>query len=316
MDRQFDYEVAFSFHGADEGLATQLNDLLSDRLKTFIYSERQKELAGTDGQESFSDVYGRTARVVVILYRQDYGQTRWTRVELDAIKNRSLEDGWDFTFFIPTEDIPSMPPWVPKTRLYAGLKRWGLEGAAAAIEARVTEAGGRPHEETVAERAARYKRAADLKALQKQFLSSDRGVQSASAAYASFGEALELTCAELAETGLRIHFQVSDAFFIVGGLTPVNAICSFRPRYSNTLEDTFLHVTYYKGFPRLPGFMPSMSGAQELKKRRYAWELVAVGREAYLALDEKGREFDPSGLAHHVLRQYMDLADRTVADYR
>jgi hypothetical protein len=52
MTEEFEYDVAFSFNALDEGIATQLNDLLSPRLKTFIYSERQREIAGTDGQEA------------------------------------------------------------------------------------------------------------------------------------------------------------------------------------------------------------------------------------------------------------------------
>ena len=34
----FEYDVAFSFLAEDEELATQLNDLLADRLSTFLYS--------------------------------------------------------------------------------------------------------------------------------------------------------------------------------------------------------------------------------------------------------------------------------------
>ena len=49
MSDDFEYEVALSFTLQDEGLALQLNDLISDRLKTFIYFQRQKEIAGTDG---------------------------------------------------------------------------------------------------------------------------------------------------------------------------------------------------------------------------------------------------------------------------
>src|SRR5262245_20863014 len=64
---EFEYDVAFSFNAMDEAIATQLNDRLSGRLKTFIYSERQREIAGTDGQESFSQIYGKTARLVVVL---------------------------------------------------------------------------------------------------------------------------------------------------------------------------------------------------------------------------------------------------------
>ena len=50
---EFEYDVAFSFHSLDEGLAAELNDLLQDRFKTFLYLEQQKVLAGTDGEETF-----------------------------------------------------------------------------------------------------------------------------------------------------------------------------------------------------------------------------------------------------------------------
>lgn len=65
LAEEFEYDVAFSFCALDEGVAAQLNDLLSPRLKTFIYSERQREIAGTDGQESFSQVYGKIARLSI-----------------------------------------------------------------------------------------------------------------------------------------------------------------------------------------------------------------------------------------------------------
>lgn len=109
-------DVAFSFNALDEGLATQLNDLLSDRMKTFIYSERQRDIAGKDGQEKFSDIYGKAARLVVVLFRPEWGETPWTRVEQGAIRQRAFDEGWDFTTFIPTVQKPTMPKWLPKTR--------------------------------------------------------------------------------------------------------------------------------------------------------------------------------------------------------
>ena len=35
-----------------------------------------------------------------------------------------------------------MPPWLPKTRLYVGLQRWGIEAAAAVIEFGVRRSDG------------------------------------------------------------------------------------------------------------------------------------------------------------------------------
>ena len=78
MSASYKYDVAFSFLQRDEPLALQLNDLLQDRVKTFIYPERQKELAGTDGEETFGKVFGEEARLAVVLYRSEWGETKWT----------------------------------------------------------------------------------------------------------------------------------------------------------------------------------------------------------------------------------------------
>ena len=311
---KFEYDVAFSFCAIDESVATQLDDLLSSRLKTFIYSERQREIAGTDGQESFSKVYGKTARLVVVLFRPEWGETPWTRIERDAIKNRSLDDGWDFTTFVPTVDKPQMPPWLPKTRLYVGLQRWGIQGAAAAIEARATERGGTPHEETVTERAERLRRSRDLKEKQQQFQSTEAGVQSAIRAYEDFSRAMELQSEAISKAGVGIATKRSQEFRILTGLSPCNAVCSFRPYFVNSLEDTYLLVDVFKGFPRLPGFYGSIEEPRKLRSSRYTYQLVRPDYYAWVGVEEKGREFTPEKLADHVLRAYMDIAEKTKVD--
>lgn len=77
----FEYDVAFSFHSQDQGLAVQLNDRLQERFRTFIYTEQQKMLAGTDGEITFNKVFGSSARVVVVLYRKEWGETPFTRTD-------------------------------------------------------------------------------------------------------------------------------------------------------------------------------------------------------------------------------------------
>jgi hypothetical protein len=71
----FKYDVAFLFLVRDESLAVQLCDLLKGRCRTFLYSdaERQTLLAGRDGEEVLSKVYGKESRIVVILYRTGWG---------------------------------------------------------------------------------------------------------------------------------------------------------------------------------------------------------------------------------------------------
>ena len=72
MNGEFKYEVAFSFLQDDEQLALEIADRIRDRVSigVFVYSERQDELVGTDGVDSFSTIFAEEARIVVILYRE------------------------------------------------------------------------------------------------------------------------------------------------------------------------------------------------------------------------------------------------------
>ncbi len=306
----FEYDVAFSFNALDEGVATQVNDLLAPRLKTFIYSERQREIAGTDGQETFSAVYGKAARLVVVMFRPEWGQTPWTRIERDAIKNRSLEDGWDFCTFVPTVERPEMPPWLPKTRLYVGLGRWGMEAAAAVIEARATELGSNPVEETVSDRADRFARAAKLKSLQKNFQNTSEGVNAASKSFQAFAAKLEELCQAISGKGVRVQYQNSRGYHVLTGLVPCNAIAEFRSRFSNTLDEAVFEFTVYKGFPEIAGNYGSFEKARKLTTLRFTYQLLSADHHAWV---EKGgtRNFSGEQLADYVLRTYMDVAERT-----
>lgn len=171
----FKYDVAFSFLAEDEGLATEINDILEGRLSTFIYARRQGEIAGTNGEITFNRVFGSEARIVFVLYRKGWGETPWTRIEETAIRNRAFEEGYDFVMFAPLEKSPAVPQWLPKTQIWIGLDRWGVKGAAIAIESRVQEAGGSPREEILEVRAARLSREITKEKERKAFLNSEKG---------------------------------------------------------------------------------------------------------------------------------------------
>lgn len=145
---EFKYEVAFSFLAIDEPLARRMNDGLADRMTTFLYSERQKELAGKDGEEAFKSVFRSESRTVVVLFREGWGETPWTRMEQEAIRERAYYHGYDFVLFIKLEADSALPSWMPKTRLYLGLRAYGEKAALAVIEQRVTEAGGQVEPDT------------------------------------------------------------------------------------------------------------------------------------------------------------------------
>src|ERR1700732_787174 len=137
MPHDFEYDVAFSFLAQDESVATELNDALSERVKTFFYSKQQEQLAGTDGEKTFNAVFGEKSRVVVILYRDTWGTNPWTRIEETAIRNRAHDEGYDFSLLVLLDNKSATPTWFPKTRIWIGFERYGVAGAAAVIEARI-----------------------------------------------------------------------------------------------------------------------------------------------------------------------------------
>lgn len=180
----YKYDVAFSFLDRDERLAAEINDLVQDRLSTFLYSERQAEIAGTDGEKTFNEVFGREARVVAVLYREGWGKTRWTQIEETAIRGRAYHETYDFSIFIPLDNPVKVPKWLPPTQLWLNLKRFGVSGAAAVIEERVKRRGGEPRSESLEDRAARFERAMKFADRRKQFRGSDAGVRSANESFA------------------------------------------------------------------------------------------------------------------------------------
>jgi hypothetical protein len=96
IGKEFKYDVAFSFIEKDEQLVLQIADRIRGRVSVFIYSERQEVFAGTDGVDQHGRLYEHEARVVVVLYRESWGQTKWTRVWMVRISQngyRKLDSG-------------------------------------------------------------------------------------------------------------------------------------------------------------------------------------------------------------------------------
>lgn len=138
---KFQYEVAISFLGQDETLANEIYNLINDRLKTFTYTKKQEMIAGTDGEATFKNIFEYDSRIAVVLYRNNWGTTPFTRIEMDAIRNRAFDNGYDFTLFVVLDENPILPKWLPKNRIWWDFKKYGLNGLASVIEERVRQSG-------------------------------------------------------------------------------------------------------------------------------------------------------------------------------
>lgn len=303
------YDVAFSFLGQDEPTASALNDLLAERFSTFLYSKQQERLAGTDGELTFSEVFAKQSRVVVILYREAWGKTPWTRIEETAIRGRAYDDGYDFTLFIPLDAKPVLPDWLPKTQLWFGLERFGMQGAASVIEARIQQAGGTARPETAMDRAARLSRDMQRAEERARFLSSERGMKAATEYVAALLAELETLAQAIAAANptfaLRVERAPTQAALSLGGHSLTVA---WSVQYANSLEGSALYVKTWRGPSSLRWQGPSR---EELHCWEYDFERLASGAMGWRASTGDKRFFQDSSLADHCLKQLLDLAART-----
>jgi hypothetical protein len=180
MTKRFKYDAAFSFLSAHEATALRVSDGLNDRLSTFVYSRHQSEIIGRvgDGVEVFTNVFRHECRVSVVLHSEGWGTRGYTHIEEAAIKERALEEGWDFLIVVCLDEAKP-PKWIPNTKIWYGFEKFGLEGLLATIDHRVTELGGRPKPDSIVEKAARAQREADFSEKKRHFSTSTSGRKAA-----------------------------------------------------------------------------------------------------------------------------------------
>jgi len=239
----FKYEVAFSFHSLDQAKATRLNNLIKDRYSTFVYNQRQKELIGTDGVESFKSVFKYEARIVVVLYRKEWGETKWTRIESDAIKTRGFEHGFDFVIFITVEDKVDLPPWIEPTYIWANLKRYGLKAAADAIERKIVIRGGDKRDVRPTDIAKRIENKRKFIIEKDSILKSSRGVELANKEISNLFNLIEegvLTLKQ--EMSLPINYKINDTISFSINTTNLTTNLQWNNYSGNYLEDPTLTI--------------------------------------------------------------------------
>ena len=147
-----DYDVAISFLARDEPLALRLRDRLTP-LRVFVYSKQQEELAGRQGDESFGEIFRDKSLLSVVLFRPQWGQTPWTRVEETAIRDCIFHEGVERLLFVHLEKAET-PKWVPRRYLYLDYQSFGIDELIGAIKARCVDLGVDVRPPSAVERAA------------------------------------------------------------------------------------------------------------------------------------------------------------------
>jgi len=135
-----EYDVAISFLVVDENIAASIKGGLSG-LNVFFYPHNQEDLIGTNGIETMRAPF-LSARVNVILFRERYGKTPWTGVELSAIQDSCLKSRYDSLVFVQLDKNDKKPDWLPDTHIRCILGDFTVEQLVGAIKNKVQERGG------------------------------------------------------------------------------------------------------------------------------------------------------------------------------
>ena len=264
--------------------------------------------AGRNGEDKFNEIFREKAKFVVILFRKEWGETPFTKIEQRAIRDRAYDEGYGFTLFIPTEKQPAMPPWVERTRLYFSLDRFGVDGAAAVVKSKLQELGLAPVVEGSQERAQRLQRSLDFKA-EKDTFERTHGPQAGSNAFRDVMALLKKAVEEVATSnaGLRRMRIEQYGSWLLHGLGPY-LLFNWANRYTNVLKEPFLEAQFFRNQPALLGLM-TWDTPEKMKLLRYRFELLRPGISGFVAEGSSRREFNENQLAEHILKSYMDVAD-------
>ncbi len=204
---EFKYDVAISFLSADEAIAAKLRIALSDGLEVFFYPRNQEELAGTNGLETMRTPFLQASRIVVVLYREPWGKTPWTRVEATAIQDGCLKQGWEHLLFVMLDNTSAPPTWLPETHIRFNYATFGFEQALGAIRLRVQDHGGVIQPMTALRYAALAKTEMEF-VRQRQQLRSHAGHERNNVTTAELFRAIEGICAQIsASTDLDMTIE-------------------------------------------------------------------------------------------------------------
>jgi hypothetical protein len=300
--RESRYDVAFSFLAEDEEIAQSLALKLREGTVTFVYSNRQKELAGKDGLEVFTSVFGEQARVCVVLYRDGWGETKWTGVEETAIKDRAFEKGWEFLVVISLDG--KHPKWLPRVKLWLGWDRFGPDVAVGVIDARIQETGGEVREETVEQRAKRLQAEADRRYEHQVLLKSQRGVDLAREALQGLFKRLKTKSEALAQDGVPIAVELQADGQVAIVRTPRGSVTfGWSQQYSNSLEFSSLLVRRLDGPYHPDGFA---GGLNELDQLGLEFALDDVAVPYWREYNGGSRRLSNDALADEALKWLLD----------
>jgi hypothetical protein len=313
-----EYDVAISFLSSDQLLAAELAGRLQESLKVFFFPKAQTQLAGTDGLESMRAPFATGSLVNVILFRAEWGNTDWTRLEESAIKDGCLRRGWNTLFFVQLENNPSLPRWLPDTHVRYSLGLYGIDGLVGAIKARVQEQGGRIVKAGASAHANRVRLEAELIADKAKFFRDRPWIESN--VYPSISQALLLAVEIVTREGALMSPQIRAGmaelvrkgnFSCVMSDDRVSVAAGWvQPIYNDIQRGSHIAIRNFRGAVALPGERKMCVFGPELVTERLFVPDLTASREVAWVEQGKTRQLSADDLGNEIASACFDLVSK------
>jgi hypothetical protein len=308
------YDVAISFLVADEKIASAIKTRLAG-LNVFFYPHNQEDLIGTNGLESMRAPF-LSARVNVVLYRERYGKTPWTGVELAAIQDSCLKTGFRSLLFVQVEKKDGTPNWLPDTHIRCVLGDFTTDQLVGAIKHKVQELGGVIHRPDAMSEAERVNREAEYIA-DRDAMMQDRAWIEGTVHHSlreTFKKVEELVAQAKKDHGFTMVCRANDYRSCIMRAGFVSLGCGWQQPIFNKVGsdpqygDCYLRVAEVSGTLLLPGEMSwGMHEPRVLKEHRIK---VGVTENRELVWLDGKEQIEPERLADHIVMILMDLISR------
>ncbi|MBI3319487.1 MAG: hypothetical protein HYZ89_02740 [Candidatus Omnitrophica bacterium] len=310
------YDVAISFLSKDQHIARELSGHLSQNFHVFVSFNEQESLAGTDGIESFRQVFREQARLVVVLYREGWGETPLTGVEEVAIKDRcmSTKKGWDTLLFIMINEADEPPVWLPESRIRLNLWQYGIEQAVGAIKSRIESLGGEFREEDPVDSAKRLERKMAFRENKRRLFTCDEGVQEAARQAEEVHGHIRRLVEQIRVSLTHLKLEAgSDRDCTVVTTGRVSLTAYWYPAYSNSLENSPFIVKEFNGRVLLPEqrgkcFVPVK--AEQLAEHEFDPDLTPEQRWCWYSRFAPPRHFTSAEVAKFCIDRMLELVER------
>lgn len=124
------YDIAFSLLSRDAQIVEAIQKFLPNDVTSYLYTKEQRNMIlSRDGLNSIPQIF-RDSRLCVVLFREQWGKTKWTRLEERVIGDRFMDEGSQFLMLVKLEPEAELLPWIPRTDIWVDYSMDGPEKTA------------------------------------------------------------------------------------------------------------------------------------------------------------------------------------------